>query len=505
MSVIESPTPPTATTEDFSDPEVARRAFRPRGAAREFLACKLPEVVLFGASGTGKSRTSLEKLYAAAQKYPGMRGAIVRRYRSTITQTAMVTFDQLVRIPGDKVKFNTVEQQYNFPNGSQIVVAGLDDPTKILSTEFDIIYVQECTEIDESTWETLTTRLRWNHMPYQQLLGDCNPDSERHWIKRRANSGTLHLIQSLHTDNPLWWDEAKQEWTPAGVNYISKLKNLTGFMRERFYEGKWVGAEGLIFTEYSPDRNLIDPRPMPKHWNRYLAIDFGYNNPFVCQWWAEDEDGRLYRYRELYGTNTTVEDWAHEIHELSQGEEYKAIICDHDAEDRATLERHIAHTVEGCMGGKEKGFRRLPGRRIATVGADKERRSVQAGIEQVQLRFKEAGDGRPRLFLFKNALVRPDPRLVANKKPTCTEEEIDNYIWDEVKSSRLGDRVLEQPRKVDDHGVDAMRYIVRYVDARIDNSNTSRVFGKGARHSFRSTHEEAEKAITTKMDWWNKR
>jgi hypothetical protein len=50
-----------------------------------------------------------------AQKYPGIRTAIVRKFRSTITQSAMVTFEEKVCVPGDGVKFNTVDQQYNFP------------------------------------------------------------------------------------------------------------------------------------------------------------------------------------------------------------------------------------------------------------------------------------------------------------------------------------------------------------------------------------------------------
>ena len=481
--LVEAPQPVTA--EDLANVDSRKRAFIPRGAARELMGCKLPEVIIFGASGTGKSRTVLEKIYAAAMKYPGMRAAVVRKFRSTITQSAIVTFERLVITPGDGVKFNTVDQEFVFPNGSSVVVAGLDDPTKILSTEFDLIYVQECTEIDEATWEMLSTRLRWSVMPYQQLIGDCNPDSERHWIKRREKAGKTYLIQSQHKDNPLWWNEETQEWTESGKEYISKLQAMSGHMRERFYEGRWVGAEGLIYTEYSPKRNLIDAFPIPKHWTKYLAIDFGYNNPFVCQWWAQDEDGRLYLYRELYGTNTPVEDWAHEIFMLSKKEEYKAIICDHDLEDRATLERHMGHSFAQCIGGREKEFWKAPTTRVRTIGAEKERNSVQAGIEQVQSRFKPAGDGKPRLYLIKGALVRPDDRLLMNKKPTCTEEEIDNYVWDEVQSSRLGQRKLEQPKKMDDHGMDAMRYLVRHVDA-VQNRTTQDIFGKNLKQSFRS-------------------
>lgn len=470
-----------AEAHDLIDYESMRRAFVPRGAARVLLGDRSPEIVTFGASGTGKSRASLEKLYAAAQKYPGMRGAIVRKFRSTITQSALNTFDNLVRSPGDGVKFNTVKQEYNFPNGSQIVVAGLDDPTKILSTEFDIVYVQECTEIDEDTWETLTTRLRWNHMPYQQIIGDCNPDSERHWIKRREKDGKLKLLQSMHKDNPLWWDDKVQQWTEAGKAYIDKLMAMSGFMRERFYEGKWVGAQGLIYTEYKHERNLIPSFKIPADWERFISIDFGFNFGFVCQWWAKDYDGRLYLYREIYRTQALVEDLAHEIHELSGKEIYKAIICDHDSEDRATLERHMGHSAIECIGGREKEFWKVPKKRIATVAADKDRKSVSTGIQMVQARFKPAGDGRPRLFFFKDALVGPDQLLMAAKKPYSTEMEIDSYVWDEIHSGRLGDRVLDQPRKENDHGMDAMRYVVRHVDAKV-SANSAAIFGVGRKH-----------------------
>jgi PBSX family phage terminase large subunit len=473
------------------------------------MASREPEIMLHGPAGTGKSRAVLEKLYAAAQKYPGMRGAIVRRYRSTITQAALVTFDQLVRIPGDKVKFNSVDQEYNFPNESQIVVAGLDDPTKILSTEFDIIYVQEATEIDEATWETLTSRLRWGRMPYQQIIGDCNPASERHWIMRRFKQGKLHMIQSSLKDNPLWWDEVNQEWTESGLNYIGKLQALSGVMRARLFEGRWVGAEGAVYTEYSADRNLLDPFPLPDHWTRYISVDFGYTNPFVAQWWAEDNDGRLYLYREVYGIHTPVEDWAHLMHDLSKNENIKAIICDHDEEDRATLERHMAHPASQCYGGRDKDFYKVPKNRRPTIPADKRRESVRTGVEQVQSRLKLAGDGKPRLYFFKGALIAQDLVLVEAKKPTSTLEEIDEYVWDEIKNSRYGERVLEHPKKTNDHGMDAMRYVVRYVDGQQDAVGTN-VWGMQVQNSYGTpTTKKSGTDILfgsnrAKTDFWNK-
>ncbi len=103
-------------------------------------------------------------------------------------------------------------------------------------------------------------------------------------------------------------------------------------------------------------------------------------------------------------------------------------ISDHDAEGRATLEKEIS---------------------LSTSPAHK---SVLEGIEAVQVRLRDAGDGKPRLFILRNALVRADPELTDSSKPTCTLEEIPGYVW--------SDKTKEAPVKLDDHGCDTMRYVV---------------------------------------------
>jgi PBSX family phage terminase large subunit len=482
--------------------ESRRRSFIPRGSAREALACREKEMVIHGPSGTGKSRTVLEKLYGAAMKYPGMRGAIVRRFRSTITQSAMNTFDELVRTPGDKVRFYSMDQEYRFPNGSVLVVAGLDDPVKVLSTEYDIIYVQECTEIDEQSWQLLLTRLRWNHMPYQQLIGDCNPSSDKHWIRNRWKRGQLFMLQSKYEDNPMWWDFDHDDWTPAGADYISKLDALTGHMYDRFRLGKWVGAEGTIFSAYKPEINLVDPFELPAHWTRYVTIDWGYQNPMSVQWWAEDYDGRLFLYREIYEAELPVEDMAHEFFELSQGESYAAIICDQDAEDRATFERHAGHPMDECTRGRETEIsRRLKGHHVPTQPADKSKNSVRSGIEKVQNRLKVAADGHPRLFLFRNTILKRNTKLQSAGKPTCLEEEIGEYVWDKIDNTRLGEKLLEMPKKVNDHACDAMRYLVSFVDERSQQAPAS-IWGSSSRNTYRSA---ARQDGPTKTLWGSRK
>ena len=91
-------------------------------------------------------------------------------------------------------------------------------------------------------------------------------------------------------------------------------------------------------------------------------------------------------------------------------------------------------------------------------------KDVQVGIEAVKARLMKAGDGQPRLFLVKNALVMRDPLCDEAKIPACTEEEIESYVWDKISGGRMGERLLEEPLKKHDHGCDTMRYIVMHVD-----------------------------------------
>src|SRR5690349_4737936 len=130
------------------------RPYQTHGAALELMYCRAREVVLEGPADTGKSRACLEKLYLQTRNYPGMRGGIFRKTRASLTQTAMATFERAVLPPGSYA-FHHADQEYRFPNGSRVIVGGLDDPEKIKSLELDVAYVQEASELDVEDWEIL--------------------------------------------------------------------------------------------------------------------------------------------------------------------------------------------------------------------------------------------------------------------------------------------------------------------------------------------------------------
>lgn len=454
-----------ARPEEAQRPE--SRYYRPRGRLQDAWSCHDREVMTDGPAGTGKSRMWLDRVYQLAQKYPGSRHLVCRKTRESLTESALVTFEQKVLPPFTPWAMNQmrkVRQAYLLPNASTIVVGGLDKPEKLFSTEYDTIYVQEATELMEEEWELFLRSLRNGKMPYQQIVGDCNPGPPSHWIKQRSNAGSLRLFQSRHEDNPELWDDRAGTWTQKGREYLEILDALTGVRYKRLRLGLWVAAENVVYAEYDPAIHMVDEQDIPKEWTRYRAIDFGFTNPFVCQWWAEDPDGRLYRYRELYGSQRLVRDWAHDIYELSEGERIQATITDHDVEGRSNLERHMTHPAAYCPELKHPAPDNTKYKTFSmTVAATKD---VEEGIEAVAIRLRPAADGKPRLFLMRGALVKRDTLLEDRKRPTCTEEEIEAYTWDQAKSQKYGEVILEEPLKKDDHGVDAARYMVMYLDSR---------------------------------------
>lgn len=429
-------------------PARLQHVYTPRGAAQELFTDHSPEILVCGPAGTGKSLACLEKLMLVALKYPGARLLIARKTQVSLASSALDTWRKLVvkeLLGSGAVRYYgggpQDPPQYRFPNGSIVNIGGMDKASRIMSTEYDIVFVQEATELTETDWEALTTRLRNWVVPYQQIIADCNPAHPTHWLKQRADAGRLKLYNSRHEDNPALFDDAG-EVTPNGGQYIAKLDALTGVRGLRLRKGQWAAAEGVIYDEWDEEVHLIDRFEIPLEWDRYWSVDFGFKHPFVCQMWAEDPEERLYLYREFYHTGRLVEEHARTIlaavtHPRTgrwiEPAPVRILADPADAEGRATFAKHLG------------------------VGNQPAHKAVKEGIQAVQSRLKLRGDGKPGLFILRDSRIERDPFLADLKYPTCTAEEVPGYVWAGGESGRPS---KEQPVKEYDDGMDAMRYMV---------------------------------------------
>lgn len=422
----------------------ATRDLKFRGANWAAYTSREPEVLLAGPAGSGKSLVWLTRLFVLADRYPGARLLVCRKTRASLTESALVTFERDVLGAGSVLltrnpTIRRVRQSYRHPNGSEVVVGGIDKPDKILSSEYDAIYCQEVTEFTVEDWETLGGRLRSNVVPYQQMVADCNPTTPHHWVYKRQQAGLMRMYESTHKDNPAYWSRAAGAWTPAGERYLARLGRMTGARRDRFLKGLWVAAEGAVY-EFDPAVHQLPASwSPPREWVRVWGIDWGKTSPTVLGLWAVDPEGRLHAYREVYQTRLRPDKLGALARRwVESGEEPhpRAIVCDHDPERKAEFERASG---------------------LALELADKADRDK--GIEATQARFDPAEDGRPTIHLKDGARDHEADRfLVDHGLPTCGIEEVVGYVWDE-------DFLADEPVAENDHFCDQMRYVVRWVDS----------------------------------------
>ena len=420
------------------DDEVLR--YEPLGNIREMFTDRSPEILLEGPAGTGKSLGALHKVNLCMLKYEGARSLCLRNTRVSIRQSLRVTWENTVRPHLNGVKYNKDDDEYRYPNGSIVALGGMDNPDKLLSSEWDMVYYQEALESTEQQIEVISTRLRYGVMPYQQLLMDVNPGPPKHFLNVRAENGYSHRLVTTHKDNPTLWSRHYKAWTERGKNYMARLEALHGVRYLRLCKGIWASAEGAVYEDWEQSKHLIPSfTPLPSM-RCFWSVDFGYIHPFVAQLWVIDDDGTMVLFREIYRTQTLVEDHAKAMLKIERQYRLtpKDIVCDHDAENRATLEKHMGRETKPAH------------------------KAITEGIQAVQARLRiDKRTERPRLQIV-NFPVEPDPNIidVGKSAPTCTADEIEGYVWYIGNNIKKG----EEPVGRDDHGMDCLRYAVAFVD-----------------------------------------
>lgn len=285
-----------------------------RGANAEAYYCRDPEILDEGPAGTGKTLMWLNLLNNLCHKYPGFHGLIARKAAITLTTTCLVTFNTEVLKPEDGVTFfggnRSEPAAYRYPNGSTIVTGGFEKgidggPSKILSTQYHLAFVNEAIELTLDDLETLKTRVRPHGEPLiandgsgdvfaaYRVVMDCNPSTERHWLLKRCNEGRTRRFKSTLRDNPLYFDAAGNA-TAAGKKYSESLEGLSGTRYQRLVEGQWVGMENAIYDLLDRDKHWI-ASPEGQTWGQAaIGVDYGTVNLSAVVCVQKDTAGRIW-------------------------------------------------------------------------------------------------------------------------------------------------------------------------------------------------------------------
>lgn len=244
-----------------------------------------------------------------------------------------------------------------------------------------------------------------------KLWFNCNPENPLHWFHKE-------WIEKAKEKNCLYLHFVMEDNPSLSKSIIDRYRSLySGAFYERFVEGKWVAAEGLVYPFFSKDANVSED--VPDCTQFYISCDYGTVNPFSLGLWGFFQ-GVWYRIDEYYwdskreGSQKTDEEYYLELEKLADVRSIESVIVDPSAVSfMECIRRH----------GK---FRVIPAKN-----------DVADGIRRVSEALK---CGKIKITSSCADILR----------------EFGLYRWDSGSSK-------DSPRKEHDHAMDDMRYFVSTV------------------------------------------
>ncbi len=289
-----------------------------------FITAKEDEILFGGAAGGGKSYGQLVDAFYYALKYAGSHQLLLRRTLPELESSLVRTAEELY--PRRVYRYLSSKHTGYFENGSVLDFGYCDserDVYRYQSAEYDVIRFDELTHFTESMYLYLQSRLRGAKPFPRQMKSTTNPGGVGHeWVKRR-------FVDPAPPDTPIRDQLGSRRFIPARVQdnrflmqgdpqYISRLKRLPERERRALLEGDWDLTEGRFFTRWDRNIHVVEPFPIPDHWRQHFALDYGLDM-LAGLFGAEDGQGNLYIWRELYEPGLIVSEAAARIKKAYAG------------------------------------------------------------------------------------------------------------------------------------------------------------------------------------------
>jgi hypothetical protein len=267
------------------------------------------DVLYGGAAGGSKSTSLLMYTLRACIRYPGLQAFWFRRSFPELEHSVLRLLARYSYAQALGCRWRADKYELRMPNGSALAFAhakNVQEASAFLSAEVNLLIIDERTTLLPDVVDLLYTRVRSGApgVPCLGIRSATNPGEIGHsrvlaeYIEPSrhgeieltdANQRRRIFIQARATDTPQLGDE-----------YIRNLAGLPEKLRRAYLEGDWSVFAGQAFGEWRYDRHVIQPFAIPDTWRRYNGIDGGFRAPWCVMWGAEDPDGRIWFYREIY-------------------------------------------------------------------------------------------------------------------------------------------------------------------------------------------------------------
>ena len=280
-----------------------------------------------------------------------------------------------------------------------------------------------------------------------QMWGTMTPVRGLTWTfdrvwKRRDEKDSLIVLNWSTYDNPYLPDEMLEELE-------LEFKDEPKEKKRRLY-GLFVERTGLVYNMFDRDKHVQKPFEVPRDWDLYEGIDLGHANESAVVWMALAPSNKFYVIDEFYEPGLTVSELGDRIMEKRREGTYtekgdytpRLSLIDPASQSRhQQLEKRTLYDADGNELDNARKVLRRKG-----VWTKQGNNAVRSGIEIIRSMLRDGTSG-PDLFVFE----------------TCENwiEEIENYRLKHYTSEKARSRKNkpEEPRKKDDHLMDATRYV----------------------------------------------
>ena len=367
-------------------------------AQRKIAKLKKRVRIVSGGTSASKTFSIIPFLIDYAIKNTKAEISIVAETIPNLRRGALRDFLKIMDLVGmfQDSNYNKSSLTYTFDNGSFIEFFSADNPSKLRGARRDVLFVNECNNIDWESYYQLAIRTR------RFIYLDYNPVAE-FWVDTElVNDNDAQKIILTYKDN-----EALDQ---SIIKEIEKAQEKA--KTSKYWDNWWkvygLGQIGSLQGVVIDNWRQVEGIPSDAKLVAY-SMDFGFTNDPTTLVGIWKQDGKLWIDELLYQTNMTNNDIGNYLKSINFGRQ--ELICD-SAEPKSIEEL------------RRQGFNVHP----AIKGAD----SIKIGIDILK---------RYELYVTKTS--------------TNLIKELRAYQWETDSNGKLTGKPIDYMN----HCIDPMRYI----------------------------------------------
>ena len=239
---------------------------------------------------------------------------VCRRYGSTLRNTCFSLFKEVLEKwkLTSYVRIKESDFSITFPNGSQIIMMGLDEETKLLSlNNIGCIWIEEAFEVPKDIVEQLNLRMR-SQNENQQIIMSWNPISINSYLYDFAELNppeNSRKIFSTFKDNPFLSKEYIEAMEDMRVRNPAKARI--------YYYGQYgVNPEGLVIQNWRAEE--FDPMQLASlGYEHRVGMDLGWvDKSAIIDSLYDRQNKTIYVFNEFYKSGCQLSELADQIKKM---------------------------------------------------------------------------------------------------------------------------------------------------------------------------------------------